>query len=371
MEVRFPDKAFWRDAWLPAVLFVVGAIELAVLQSPRWGVGVALEGLASVLLVFRRRHPFLLPTLATLALLTMPWIGPGLEDPSTPIAYWALSIFTLGRHLADLRGLVGVALILAMAAVQVYTEPGSDATWAEMVFITVLVAPPYILGRLVRKLAEQGQQLRDQQELVRSQAVRTERDRIARELHDVIAHSVSAMVIQAAAARDLVRADPAQTERLLDQVAGTGRRALTETGKLLHVIRADEDEVELSPLPCLANLGTLVDGFRASGLDVDLQLEGDVDDLPAGVDVSAYRVVQEALTNAQRHGDSAAVLHLVRGNGALKIKVANQLGHRSVQGGGLGLLGMAERVSLLGGTMRHDERNGHFVVDISLPVESP
>jgi signal transduction histidine kinase len=371
MEVRLPDKAFWRDAWLPAVLFVVGAIELAALQPTRWGVGIALEGLASVLLVFRRRHPFLLPTLATLTLLIMPWIGPGLQDPSTPIAYWALSIFTLGRHLADLRGVIGVALILAMAAVQVYTEPGSDATWAEMVFITVLVAPPYILGRLVRKLAEQGQQLREQQELVRGQAVRAERDRIARELHDVIAHSVSAMVIQAAAARDMVRADPAQTERLLDQVAGTGRRALAETGKLLHVIRADEDEMGLSPLPGLANLGTLVGGFRASGLDVDLQVEGDVDDLPAGVDVSAYRVVQEALTNAQRHGDSAAVLHLVRSDGALRIQVANQLGHGSVQGGGLGLLGMAERVSLLGGTMRRDERDGRFVVDISLPVESP
>jgi signal transduction histidine kinase len=114
-----------------------------------------------------------------------------------------------------------------------------------------------------------------------------------------------------------------------------------------------------------------VDGFRASGLDVDLQVEGDVDDLPAGVDVSAYRVVQEALTNAQRHGDSAAVLHLVRSDGALRIQVANQLGHGSVQGGGLGLLGMAERVSLLGGTMRRDERVGRFVVDISLPVESP
>ena len=123
-----PNKAFWRDAWLPALLFVVGAIELATLQPTRWGVGIALEGLASVLLVFRRRHPFLLPTLATLALLTSPWIGPSLQDPSTPIAYWALSIFTLGRHLADLRGLVGLALILAMAAVQVYTEPGRDAT---------------------------------------------------------------------------------------------------------------------------------------------------------------------------------------------------------------------------------------------------
>jgi signal transduction histidine kinase len=371
MKVQLPEQAFWRDAWLPALLFVVGAIELATTQPTRWGVGIVLEGLASVLLIFRRRHPFLLPTLATLALLTSPWIGPSLQDPSTPIAYWALSIFTLGRHLADLRGLVGLALILAMAAVQVYTEPGSDATWTEMVFISVLAVPPYILGRLVRKLAEQGEQLREQQELVRSQAVRAERDRIARELHDVIAHSVSAMVVQAAAARDLVRADPAQTERMLDQVAGTGRRALAETANLLHVIRADEDQLGLTPLPGLANLETLVDGFRASGLDVALQVQGPLDDLPGGLDVSAYRIVQEALTNAQRYGDSAAELHLVRGNGALKIHVANRLGLRSVEGGGLGLVGIAERVSLLGGTMTRDERAGRFIVDISLPVESP
>ena len=128
--------------------------------------------------------------------------------------------------------------------------------------------------------------------------MRAERDRIARELHDVIAHSVSAMVVQTAAAQDLVRTDPDRAERVLADVADTGRRALAETGRLLHVIRDDADELGLAPAPGLADLPALVEAFRASGLTVDLDVREPLPALPVGVDVSAYRIVQEALTNA-------------------------------------------------------------------------
>ena len=181
--------------------------------------------------------------------------------------------------------------------------------WSDVVFVATLIVPPYVFGRIVRRLADQKRQLEDQQELVRHEAVRAERDRIARELHDVIAHSVSAMVVQTAAAQDLVRHDPDRAEEVLADVADTGRRALAETGRLLHVIRDDADELGLSPAPGLADLPALVERFRASGLTVDLDVREPLPSLPAGVDVSAYRIVQESLTNALRYAaDRTAAL---------------------------------------------------------------
>ena len=122
--------------------------------------------------------------------------------------------------------------------------------------------------------------IEEREELVTREAVRAERDRIARELHDVVAHSVSAMVVQTAAAQDLVRADPDKAEQVLRDVADTGRRALVETGRLLHVIRDDADELGLAPTPGMADLDELVGQFREGGLDVELQLDGELPRCP-------------------------------------------------------------------------------------------
>ena len=128
--------------------------------------------------------------------------------------------------------------------------------------MTALIVPPYIFGRVVQRMAAQKALIEDREELVKREAVRAERDRIARELHDVVAHSVSAMVVQTAAAQDLVRADPDKAEQVLRDVADTGRRALVETGRLLHVIRDDADELGLAPTPGMADLDDLVGQFR-------------------------------------------------------------------------------------------------------------
>src|SRR6185295_11040799 len=141
------------------------------------------------------------------------------------------------------------------------------------------VAPPYVLGRVTRRLALQKELLEERQELVRREAVRQERDRIAREMHDMIA--------QTAAAQDLVRSDPDRAEAVLADVADTGRRAISETGRLLHVLRDDDDELGLEPAPGLADLPGLVAAFRASGLTIDLEVPETLPRLPAGVDVSA------------------------------------------------------------------------------------
>ena len=156
-------------------------------------------------------------------------------------------------------------------------------------------------------------------------------------------------------------------------VADTGRRALAETGRLLHVIRDDADELGLSPTPGLADLPSLVAKFRASGLTVDLDVREPLPDLPVGVDVSAYRIVQEALTNALRYAaDRTAALTVSGTPGTVSIHASNRTSAHAVgrdgTGSGLGLLGMAERVSVLGGQLTHGVTGERFELAATLPV---
>jgi len=232
------------------------------------------------------------------------------------------------------------------------------------------MTPPYVLGRLTHRLSEQSAQLVRQQELVKQEAARAERDRIARELHDVIAHSVSAMVVQTAAAQDLVVSDPNRASEVLESVAATGRRALAETGRLLHVIRDNENELGLEPAPGLVRLPELVERFRDDGLAIDLELDGQLRPLPVGLDVSAYRIVQEALTNALKYAaDRTASLRLTSTPTTLLIRTSNASSPGTIGGSGLGLVGIAERVSLFGGNLTHGlTADGRFELTATLPV---
>ena len=362
----------WTDALVPALFAVLAVVELALLDAPgRLAAGV-LEVAACGLLVFRRQRPLLVASMAGLLVAAPPWVGPAFEEVATTILIGALVSYSLARWIAGHVGLVGVALtLLALWAGYLFVDDRShDVT--DVVFVLALLAPPYVFGRLVRRLAEHGELLRRQQELVKREAVRAERDRIARDLHDVIAHSVSAMVMQAAAAEDLVRSDPDRAEELLGQVADTGRRALTETGQLLHLIRDTDDELGLAPAPGLASLDELVAEFGDSGLLVDLEVSGLPADLPAGVDVSAYRIAREALTNALRYADDRAVSLQVGVTGAeVRIHSCNRASGRSGEGSGLGLVGLAERVALLGGTLTHGcAADGRFELAAELPLRA-
>jgi signal transduction histidine kinase len=282
--------------------------------------------------------------------------------------------YTLARWVPGYRGLLGLAVVLLLLTGDYVVTDERDNNITDVFFVLSLMAPPFVLGKVARKLAEQGELLRDQQELVKREAVRDERDRIARELHDVIAHSVSAMVVQTAAAQDLVRTDPERAEQVLDDVAATGRRALAETGQLLHVIRDTADELGLEPTPGLAQVPDLVERFRADGLEVRATIDGPLSGLPAAVDTSAYRLVQEALTNALRYApDHTVDLQLAVVDGRVTINTSNRADgphHESAsQGSGLGLLGLAERVSLLGGTLTHGRTpGGRFELSAVLPA---
>jgi signal transduction histidine kinase len=198
------------------------------------------------------------------------------------------------------------------------------------------------------------------------QAVRDERDRIARELHDVIAHSVTVMVVQATAAGDVFDTRPAEARQALTSIEEVGRATLSELRRLLNVVRL-EDGARVAPQPGLARIDELAGVARRAGLLVTVSREGEPVELPAGVDVSAYRIVQEALTNTMRHGNATHAEVTVRyGTDVVDIDVVDDgrgTASTSGDGPGRGLVGMHERASVLGGSVETgpDDRGGYRV----------
>jgi signal transduction histidine kinase len=358
------------DVGVPVLLVAIGAFELASTGVSGAGWGIALEVVSGSLLVWRRRLPVLVPATAIAVLLAMPLVGPQLDDAAAPILFIAVGCYSMGRWRADLAGLRGVLVVAALVA-GVYLLVDTRAhNVGDAVFVMTLLVPPYVAGRLVRRVDDARLVAERNQELVRAEAVRAERDRIAREMHDVIAHSISAMVVQTAAAQDLVRTDPDRAEQALGDVAATGRQALAETGRLLHLIRDEAGELGLSPTPGLARVPDLVEEFRDRGLDVTLVVPEPLPELPTAQDLSAYRIVQEALTNALKHGaDRRVEVRLSRDGAALRIAASNRADGRAGSGSRLGLLGIAERVSLVGGTFDHGlDPGGRFILSATLPV---
>ena len=357
------------DVLLPAAVWVLGAAELASFAPPGWGWALLLQAVAAGLLVWRRHAPLLVSPAAATALMVTPWIGPQLDEVATPIVFLVLLSYSLGRWVTGLKGLAGVALVALVTALDYLLVDQRDHDVTDAVFVATLLVPPYVFGRVSRRLTLQAEELRRMHEQVRDQAVREERERIARDLHDVIAHSVSAMVVQTAAAQDLVRTDPDRAEAVLADVADTGRRALAETGRLLHVLRDDADELGLRPAPGLSALPDLVQRFRDQGLAVDADLPQDAPALPAGVDVSTYRIAAELLTNALRYAaDRAVRLQVALDAGTVVIRTGNRSSGGTGAGSGLGLAGVAERVGVLGGTLHHGSAGGRFEVEARLPV---
>jgi signal transduction histidine kinase len=217
-----PWRVGWRDVAVPAVLLAFGAAELATLGTQGWLAAFGLEALAAVILVFRRTLPLVAVPCSAIALMAIPLTGTRMEDAATPIFFYILGMYTLGRYPQVRSGLVGLGLTLGLIFVDFQFDPSSN-DWTDVVFILSLAVPPYVFGRISRKLAMQSELLARQSQQLRDQAVREERDRIARELHDVIAHSVSAMVVQTAAAQDLVASHPDRAA--LDPPGGRRHRA--------------------------------------------------------------------------------------------------------------------------------------------------
>jgi signal transduction histidine kinase len=226
----------------------------------------------------------------------------------------------------------------------------------------------------VAAIEERARRAEETREEEARRRVVEERLRIARELHDVVAHRMAVINVQAAAAAHLLQTDPTAAATSMEHVRASASTVLEELGSLLHVLRRGDEDTPLEPSPTLADLGALIASFAPSGLVVDRRDEGNPPALPESLQVTVYRLVQEALTNAHRYGDGRAGLTIVYEPEALRLEIANRPGAigRSAAGTGLGLVGMDERVAAAGGTISHGLRDdGMFVVQVRLPVRSP
>jgi signal transduction histidine kinase len=298
-----------------------------------------------------------------------------------PIAA-ALDYYMLGRLSVQRRRPEVDAVLLLAAAAAIVILPGSGGVDRVATSWTLFVAVPFVAGRaigsrvaLTRELRANAQRLeREQQERARHAAAQ-ERNRIARELHDVVAHSVSVMVIQTQAARRVAAGDREAARDALSSVQSCGRDALMEMRRMIGVLRHGDEELAGATAPSLSQLGALVARARAAGLPVELRIDGEARGLSPGLDLVAFRVVQEALTNAIRHaGPARALVWVTFSTDALELEISDTGRGRALADGdphaaGQGLMGMRERLVLYGGELQTGRtRGGGFKVRARIPL---
>jgi len=381
------------DALLAAFVAVLGLISHFVhhgtngerIADPTVG-GAILTLFASVPIAWRRRAPAVVLPIVTAAqfwLEAMNASGPGWLG--VLVAAYSLGAYHSGKRLRLMAG----AFIGAVAVFVTSAAVFGKAPWAAVASTMVITPAVVVFGdsmRMRRKrlsdLAERAERAERERELLARQHVQDERTRIARELHDVVAHSVSVMVIQAGAARRQLVSNPERANTALETIESTGRAAMIEMRRILGVLRDHDDSGPLAPTPSLALLPDLVQ--VDPDLAVRLTTEGDLDDVPTGVEVNVYRVVQEALTNVRRHAgrvDDVAV-RVTRSGDRLDVEIiddgrgASTLSEPAGDGSGHGLIGMRERVASTGGEFSAGPRAGggwrvHAVFPITVPAGAP
>jgi signal transduction histidine kinase len=363
----------------PPALDVLLALGLAALvQLEIWGSDVTVPkalavpvGLLMTLpLAWRRRVPLAVVAVVMGALAVQSVLDSSEQPPQTPFLALVVAVYSVAAYTDRKPALIGGGISLVVILL---SEPG------DFIVAGPLYTGVWLAGRLYRdrqRLAAALQSRtvaleREQEETARL-AIAEERARIARELHDVVAHSVSVMVVQAGAERLALGPGQDSTRETLVSIEKTGRQALGEMRRLLGMLRRDDEELALAPLPSLDHLDSLVAHVREAGLPVELHVEGTRQTLPAGVDISAYRIVQEALTNALRHAGPARARVVVRyGDAEVEVEVADD-GHgpQEANGGGHGLVGMRERVTLYGGELQACLREGGgYAVRARLPFD--
>ena len=311
-------------------------------------------------LALRRLAPVAVAALVVGAHLVQGLAGEWELTPQSELLALAMAFFALGAHARDPHALWAVAA--ALGAVLAH-EPG------DFIVQGPLMAGVFAAGRLMRSRTELARTLARDRAAGERQAVAEERARIARELHDVVAHSISLMVVQAGAERLAVGRERPQTAEVLEEMERTGRQALAEMRRLLGMLRRSDAELALAPQPSLANVDELAERLRGAGLPVELVVEGRPRALPPGIDISGYRIVQEALTNALKHAGPARVcVRIAYGADAVDIEVADD-GRGGSAPAGHGLTGMRERVSVFGGELAAGSRpEGGWTLRARLPL---
>jgi signal transduction histidine kinase len=360
-----------RDALIAGLFVVAGAAELTLRGSfqPR---EMASALMMTVPLFWRRRAPF---ASAVLVATGVAITGKTPTDLHLILAALLFAMYSLGAHapnrMAAAATTVALVLLSTSAAIR-----STETAARDIVSIAVVVGTALVVGRVMRDRelrttasTERAAVLESEREGDLRRAASEERGRIARELHDVIAHGVTVMVVQAGAAEQIIERDPARARQALVAIQHTGRQALTDLRRLLGLVR-DDDTLRLAPRPGLQELDALVDEMRKAGVPIEVEIRGTPRDLPAGVDLSAFRILQEALTNVLKHaGEARARVVVAYAPNAIELEVVDD-GRVKAHGHGHGLIGMRERVILYGGTLEAGpSQHGGYRVRARLPLD--
>jgi signal transduction histidine kinase len=351
---------------LALVLVALASSFGALGREHRAGVGVPVALLLALPLFFRRRYP--LAVLGVTTVVTAIAVGRYAYNPFPA----GVALFTVAAHFERRTSLTAGAAALAVLAPPLWV----DAGWSHPYVMLGRLLPfaiAWLVGdsigirrRYVRALEEKAERLEREQQSEAARAVAEEQARIARELHDVLAHNLSVMVVQAAAADDVFETRPDRAREALRRVEATGRGALAELRRLLGNVR---DGAEFAPQPGLDRLDELVREVRDAGLDVVVTIEGTPRKLPTALDLSAFRIVQEALTNTLKHAHATrADVALRYGDSALDVRVRDD-GTGDAGGSGHGVIGMRERVAAFGGSLTAGPaESGGYAVAATFPL---
>jgi signal transduction histidine kinase len=372
-------RKYWFDGAI-ALLAIVGLIEFAVRdeQSSSPWFAVAAVGTLVFLIVARRRFPFAAPAAYWVVASAVAFVDAVLLPSIQSLFVVGMATaFLLGNLRNGLKAAAGLAVVVAGAFIIVYEIP--DHTNAELLFVPLEFAISWLAGFVLRERAEQAEaaeiraaQAERERDAAARIAVAEERARIARELHDIVAHAVGVMVLQVGAVRHGLPPALEEDRDALRRVEQAGRTALAEMRRLLGAMRRDGDGLELAPQPGLDGLDSLLEDVGRAGLPVRLRVDGDPVPLPRAIDLSAYRIVQEGLTNALKHAHASHADVMVQyGSEAVQLEVRDDgVGVTTSDGLGHGLVGVGERVRIYGGEMTAGTApEGGFVLSARLPIE--
>jgi signal transduction histidine kinase len=372
--------------WFDALILVgvgVGLAEVVLTQSdkngpdgPLWFDVLAILGITLPLL-FRRRFPFGAPVAVGVVIALSSFVDGRLTPNGVIAILFAIAAVVVMGMLRDRhQALAGLAAGIGVMAIVAHNDPHGGV--GNFVFVSIVFSIAWLIGFLVSGTFQEAERARERaaraerdREERAHLAVSDERARIARELHDVVGHSVSVMTVQASAARRLLRPQQEKEREALLVVEKTGREAMAEMRRMVGVLRRPEEAPALAPQPSLEQVESLVEHTREAGLPVDLRIEGEPVQLPPGVDLTAYRLVQEALTNTMKHARASSAEVVVRyGDGDVELTISDDgVGGSDGDGGGHGLVGMRERVAVYGGQLEAGPRaDGGFRLRARLPI---
>ena len=366
----------WATAIDTGIVLVLAVATIVIGSQDATSIQVGTLLLVVLPLLVRRSWP--LPVLVVVALGAV-ITAPDANEPWVQVAAVAFASFTYGEHSTDRTW--SAITITAVAALTSLALIAQEAEPVEALVLTfVIVMPTWLAGDVLRtrrleaaQRAEATERSLREREARMAEAAAEERRHVARELHDIVAHAVSVMVIQAGAARQVLRTSPEQAEEAMLAVESTGRDAMAELRRFLGALSADDESAGLAPQPGIGQLPTLLERVREAGLPAVLEVDGEPRPVSPSVDVTAFRIVQEALTNALRYAQRAATLvRLTWEPVQLRVEILDEgpAASAPTTASGRGLAGMRERASLIGGRVEAGPRvGGGFAVRAWLPLD--